>query len=77
MRGLNFPSVEAFYRRGMLKEVRESSLAWMAAPDKPGMEVDRAKISGSAPAPRFAGHFAGIMLDANKIDFSSLWAMRN
>ena len=29
MRGLNFPSVEAFYRRGMLADVRRSSLAWM------------------------------------------------
>lgn len=25
---------------------------------------------GTAPAPRFAGHFAGIMLDPDKIDFS-------
>jgi 2-polyprenyl-6-methoxyphenol hydroxylase-like FAD-dependent oxidoreductase len=68
MRGLNFPSVDAFYRRGMLKDVRESSLAWMA-PAKPGFEL-QSQTSTSAPAPRFAGHFAGIMLDANRIDLS-------
>ena len=68
MRGLNFPSVAAFYRRGMLNEVRKSSLAWME-PSKPGFEL-RSEKPSSTPAPRFAGHFAGIMLDANKIDFS-------
>jgi 2-polyprenyl-6-methoxyphenol hydroxylase-like FAD-dependent oxidoreductase len=67
MRGLNFPSVEAFYRRGMLPDVRRSSLAWMDPADRRGMKM------GNAPstAPRFAGHFAGIMLYANKIDFSN------
>jgi 2-polyprenyl-6-methoxyphenol hydroxylase-like FAD-dependent oxidoreductase len=29
MRGLNLPSVEAFYRRGMLKAVPETSIAWI------------------------------------------------
>jgi 2-polyprenyl-6-methoxyphenol hydroxylase-like FAD-dependent oxidoreductase len=66
MRGLNFPSVEAFYRRGMLPEVRRTSLAWMDPADRKGMKM------GNAPSsPRFAGHFAGIMLDADKIDFSN------
>jgi 2-polyprenyl-6-methoxyphenol hydroxylase-like FAD-dependent oxidoreductase len=68
MRGLNFSSVDAFYRRGMLKDVRESSLAWLD-PAKPGFALN-SQTNGSAPAPRFAGHFAGIMLDANKIDLS-------
>jgi 2-polyprenyl-6-methoxyphenol hydroxylase-like FAD-dependent oxidoreductase len=67
MRGLNFPSVEAFYRRGMLADVRKSSLAWMEAPGTPGMRIQNAPAS----APRFAGHFAGIMLDVNKIDLSN------
>jgi hypothetical protein len=66
MRGLNIPSVEAFYRRGMLGDVRRSSLAWMDAMDRPGFRMDNAPAS----APRFAGHFAGIMLEAGKIDFS-------
>jgi 2-polyprenyl-6-methoxyphenol hydroxylase-like FAD-dependent oxidoreductase len=69
MRGLNFPSVEAFYRRGMLKAVRETSLAWMNPDGPPGM-VNRESTPTTQSAPRFAGHFAGIMLDANKIDFS-------
>jgi 2-polyprenyl-6-methoxyphenol hydroxylase-like FAD-dependent oxidoreductase len=70
MRGLNFPSVEAFYRRGLLDAVRSSSLGWMNADREPGIEVGAADHAKSAPAPRFAGHFAGIMLDASKIDFS-------
>jgi 2-polyprenyl-6-methoxyphenol hydroxylase-like FAD-dependent oxidoreductase len=68
MRGLNFPSVEAFYRRGLLEAVRASALGWMNTGQKPGMEIGGNK--DAAPAPRFAGHFAGIMLDADKIDFS-------
>jgi len=68
MRGLNLPSVDAFYRRGMLKDVRKSSLAWMA-PTKPGFDLN-SQANTSTPPPRFAGHFAGIMLDANKIDLS-------
>jgi 2-polyprenyl-6-methoxyphenol hydroxylase-like FAD-dependent oxidoreductase len=67
MRGLNFPSVEAFYRRGMLDRVRKTSLAWMDPAQQPGYEMKR---EGSAAPRRFAGHFAGIMLDANKMDLS-------
>jgi 2-polyprenyl-6-methoxyphenol hydroxylase-like FAD-dependent oxidoreductase len=69
MRGLNFPSVDAFYRRGLLKDVRESSLAWMDT-TKPGFAMN-SQANTSTSTPRFAGHFAGIMLDANKIDLSS------
>jgi 2-polyprenyl-6-methoxyphenol hydroxylase-like FAD-dependent oxidoreductase len=71
MRGLNFPSVEAFYRRGLLEEVRGSALGWMNAGSKPGLELRGTAGTGSPPAPRFAGHFAGIMLDSEKIDFSN------
>jgi glycine/D-amino acid oxidase-like deaminating enzyme len=67
MRGLNIPSVDAFYRRGMLKEVRHSPLAWMAPAEKPGIELNQPNASSAAPAPRFAGHFAGIMLDPQKL----------
>jgi 2-polyprenyl-6-methoxyphenol hydroxylase-like FAD-dependent oxidoreductase len=70
MRGLNFPSVEAFYRRGLLEDVRSSALGWMTADAKPGLELRGTGNGGSAPAPRFAGHFAGIMLDMEKVDFS-------
>src|ERR1700753_384897 len=70
MRGLNFPSVEAFYRRGMLEDVRANALGWMNAGSQPGLEL---RGGGGAPgttAPRFAGHFAGIMLDLANVNFS-------
>jgi len=70
MRGLNFPSVEALYRRGLLEAVRSAALGWMNADREPGIEVGSADGQKGTPAPLFAGHFAGIMLDAGKIDFS-------
>jgi 2-polyprenyl-6-methoxyphenol hydroxylase-like FAD-dependent oxidoreductase len=70
MRGLNFPSVEAFYRRGLLEAVRGSALGWMNAGPKAGLELRGSNGDGSAAAPRFSGHFAGIMLDSEKVDFS-------
>ncbi len=82
MRGLNLPSVEAFYRRGLLHAVRESALGWMDADRARGVGIAEKSTgtpntgttdTAAAPpsAPRFAGHFAGIMLNGNKIDFSS------
>jgi len=70
-RGLNFPSTEAFYRRGLLSDVKAASIGWMGG-ERPGMQfTGDGKVSAPpAAAPRFAGHFAGIMLDANKVDFS-------
>ena len=70
MRGLNFPSVEAFYRRGLLEAVRASALGWMTAGPKPDLELRGKGGTGSVVAPRFAGHFAGIMLNMDKVDFS-------
>ncbi len=70
-RGLNIPSTEALYRRGLLEDVKAASFGWMGGA-RPGMEfTGDGKVSAPQPsAPRFAGHFAGIMLDANKVDFS-------
>jgi len=59
-RGVNLPSVEAFYRRGMLDDLRAAALAWIDVAQQQGIKT---------PTYRFAGHFAGITLDANKIDF--------
>jgi 2-polyprenyl-6-methoxyphenol hydroxylase-like FAD-dependent oxidoreductase len=71
-RGLNFPSAEAFYRRGLLDELKAASLGWMGG-GSPGMKLTGEGKGAEPPvsAPRFAGHFAGIMLDANKVDFSN------
>jgi FAD binding domain len=71
MRGLNFPSVEAFYRRGLLEEVRASALGWMRAGPNPGMELRDTTSSNSAAAPRFAGHLPGTPLDVEKTDCSN------
>ena len=69
-RGLNLLSVEAFYRRGLLPAVRETALGWMVVGEKPGISMTPNDSANPPLAPRFAGHFAGIMLDGNKIDFS-------
>ena len=69
-RGLNLPSVEAFYRRGLLPAVRETALGWMEVDGKPGISMTPTDSANPPLAPRFAGHFAGIMLDGNKLDFS-------
>ena len=70
MRGLNFPSVEAFYRRGLLEDVRGCALGWMSAGPKQTFEIRGDNSAGSTTRPRFGGHFAGIMLDMDKVDFS-------
>jgi 2-polyprenyl-6-methoxyphenol hydroxylase-like FAD-dependent oxidoreductase len=70
MRGLNSPSVEAFYRRGLLEQVRASALGWIDADSKQGLDLGGDGSRGSAPPPRFAGHFAGIMIDLDRVDFS-------
>lgn len=56
-RGLNVRAVEAFYRRRLMDKV-----LGQAGPRPATYE----KTTGF----NFAGHFAGIMLDGNKIDFS-------
>lgn len=69
MRGLNFPSVEALYRRGMLEEVRAAALGWTTAGPQPVMETRGSGAAAAPGAPRFGGHFAGMMLDITKVDF--------
>ncbi len=53
-RGLNTPSVEALYRRGMLDNFFDPS-------ERPQTFKKKSKF-------QFAGHFAGILLDANKLN---------
>jgi 2-polyprenyl-6-methoxyphenol hydroxylase-like FAD-dependent oxidoreductase len=67
MRGLTVPTVEAFYRRGLLNDIIS------APPQKNGDGLD-ASATDQKPR-RQAGHFAGIPLDDSKIDRSA-WAYR-
>jgi len=68
-RGLNLPSVEALYRRGLLNAVRQTAIAWVNPAESPGMQTPGG-ARAQAPGHRFIGHFAGIMLDAANVDFS-------
>jgi 2-polyprenyl-6-methoxyphenol hydroxylase-like FAD-dependent oxidoreductase len=79
-RVLNIPSMEVFYRRGLLPALKEAALWWTdASVAGKGLEAAvRGAVprldSGAAPRlakipPRFASHL-GIMLDANAVDFS-------
>jgi 2-polyprenyl-6-methoxyphenol hydroxylase-like FAD-dependent oxidoreductase len=69
MRGLWGPSIETFYRRGLLEQVASQPRAY--APGQP-----RSGSMGSGSKPRGpAGHFAGIQFDHANID-SSRWTYR-
>ena len=70
MRGLWGPSIEAFYRRGMLEPIASQSRAEGA----PGQPRPGAMASGSERRGP-AGHFAGIQFDYSNID-ASRWAYR-
>lgn len=60
-RGLNTPSVETFYRRGLLSKFFDPG-EWPSSLQK-------------TPGFQFGGHFAGIMLNANKLDLDR-WKYR-
>lgn len=79
-RALNIPTMEVFYRRGLLPELKKAALWWTdASVAGTGLE---AAVRGAAPSSdsgaaskpdatsaRFASHL-GIMLDANAVDYS-------
>lgn len=78
-RALNIPSIEVFYRRGLLRALKKAALKWTDA--SIGGEGLEAAVRGVAPSldsgagskpakipPRFVGHF-GTMLDANVVDY--------
>jgi 2-polyprenyl-6-methoxyphenol hydroxylase-like FAD-dependent oxidoreductase len=71
MRGLWGPSVEAFYRRGLLERIASQPRADGNAPGqpRPGSMASGAERRGPA------GHFAGIQFDYANID-SSRWTYR-
>ncbi|MER5436250.1 FAD-dependent monooxygenase [Streptomyces sp. NPDC002588] len=64
MRGLSAASVEAFYRRGMLRPLLTAS----GVDDAPGTHSDTDEPS----PPRSVGHFAGMMLDPADVDVTAL-----
>ncbi|MEU7161993.1 FAD-dependent oxidoreductase [Streptomyces chrestomyceticus] len=67
---VNTPSAEAFYRRGLLPalaEVQKEALGHFSS------FMRQRQAAGATPvraAPKFAGHFAGIMLPAELLDAS-------
>lgn len=61
---INLPTAQAFYRRGLLPRVREYQAAAMARM-APMFPTD----TKTGQRPPFAGHFAGIFLDAADVDF--------
>ncbi|GAA2648518.1 FAD-dependent monooxygenase [Streptomyces lunalinharesii] len=65
---INTPSSEALYRRGLLPQLVEVQKAGLA---RFGSFVRQRQASGAAvtaSAPKFAGHFAGIMLRGDLLD---------
>ncbi|MFE7114565.1 FAD-dependent oxidoreductase [Streptomyces sp. NPDC057654] len=78
MRGLSPASVEAFYRRGMLSPLLTASGVHHDLVDDnltPGLDevvVDPGPAVEAPSPPRFAGHFAGMMLDPADVDMTAL-----
>ncbi|MFD7661168.1 FAD-dependent oxidoreductase [Streptomyces sp. NPDC059788] len=64
MRGLSAGSVEAFYRRGMLHPLLTASGVDDGSGPGPGAE--------KPSRPRGVGHFAGMVLDPDKVDLDAL-----
>ena len=67
-RGLWGPSIEAFYRRGLLEQIASQPRDDRSQP-RPGSMAPGAQLRGPA------GHFAGIQFDYRNID-SSRWTYR-
>jgi 2-polyprenyl-6-methoxyphenol hydroxylase-like FAD-dependent oxidoreductase len=71
MRGLWGPSIEAFYRRGLLEQIASQPRANQGAPGQPRPGAMAPGSQRSGPA----GHFAGIQFDHSNIDLSR-WTYR-
>ena len=69
MRGLWGPSIEAFYRRGLLEQVAAERRDGAPGQPRPG------SMASGSPRRGPAGHFAGIQFDHTNID-SSRWTYR-
>lgn len=71
MRGLSAPTIEAFYRRGMLDDIT----APQPAKDDPGNRSAPASAHWMQQARRPAGHFAGIQFYQDNVD-TAKWQYR-
>jgi 2-polyprenyl-6-methoxyphenol hydroxylase-like FAD-dependent oxidoreductase len=69
LRGLWGPSIQAFYRRGLLEPIASQRPADAPGQPRPGSVASEAQRRGPA------GHFAGIQFDYGNID-SSRWTYR-
>jgi 2-polyprenyl-6-methoxyphenol hydroxylase-like FAD-dependent oxidoreductase len=69
MRGLWGPSIEAFYRRGLLEQIAAQRREGDLGQPRPGSMAPGAERRGPA------GHFAGLQFDYGNID-SSRWTYR-
>lgn len=65
-RAFNLTSMEAFYRRGLMDELRKSAAMWFGPPDTAAGTPE----PPAGPQFRFAGHFAGIMLNGFLVDYN-------
>lgn len=78
-RALNIPSIEVFYRRGLLAALKKEALKWTdlslngGEPDAGGQDVapsvDSVAMSNTAKTPPRSGSIFGTRLDANEVDF--------
>jgi 2-polyprenyl-6-methoxyphenol hydroxylase-like FAD-dependent oxidoreductase len=75
MRGLWGPSVEAFYRRGLLDQIASQPHGDDRAPGQPRPGSTASGSPSESPRRGPAGHFAGIQFDYGNID-SSRWTYR-
>lgn len=67
---INSPSAEAFYRRGMLPGLAEAQRAAVEKFSSFLRQRQAAGASGVRQPPKFAGHFAGIMLRGDLLEES-------
>ncbi|AOP51089.1 FAD-dependent oxidoreductase [Streptomyces lydicus] len=67
---INSPSAEAFYRRGMLPDLAAAQRAGIERFSSFLRQRQAAGASGLQAPPKFAGHFAGIMLRGDLLDES-------
>ncbi|MGA7315708.1 MAG: FAD-dependent monooxygenase [Silvibacterium sp.] len=79
-RALNIPSIEVFYRRGLLPALKKGALKWIdvsisgqgleAAVRGVAPSLDSGAISNPGKIPPRSGSIFGTMLDANVVDYS-------